>query len=79
MEEPSRLDEPQAAQEYAGVLTQVVASGRPVIVRSDLYPRRGQPSLPRWKLALVTVMQFAEDLSDRQDQISEVGEGMGES
>src|SRR5262245_16760626 len=31
-----------------------------------LYPRRGQPALPPWKLALVTVMQFAEDLSDRQ-------------
>src|SRR5262249_23880752 len=31
-----------------------------------LYPRRGQPALPPWKLALVTVLQFAEDLSDRQ-------------
>jgi transposase len=30
------------------------------------YPRRGQPALPPWRLALVTVMQFAEDLSDRQ-------------
>jgi len=33
---------------------------------ADLYPRRGQPALPPWKLALVTVLQFAEDLSDRQ-------------
>jgi transposase len=33
---------------------------------ADLYPRRGQPALPPWKLALITVMQFAEDLSDRQ-------------
>jgi transposase len=33
---------------------------------ADLYPRRGQPALPPWRLALVTVMQFAEDLSDRQ-------------
>jgi transposase len=33
---------------------------------ADLYPRRGQPALPPWKLALVTVMQFAEDLSDRR-------------
>ena len=33
---------------------------------ADLYPRRGQPGLPPWKLALVTVMQFAEDLSDRR-------------
>jgi transposase len=33
---------------------------------ADLYPRRGQPALPPWRLALVTVMQFAEDLSDRR-------------
>src|SRR3954468_20993795 len=33
---------------------------------ADLYPGRGQPALPPWKLALVTVMQFAEDLSDRR-------------
>src|SRR5512135_181873 len=30
------------------------------------YPRHEQPGLPPWKLALVTVMQFAEDLSDRR-------------
>jgi transposase len=33
---------------------------------ADLYPKRGQPALPPWRLALVTVMQFAEDLSERQ-------------
>jgi transposase len=33
---------------------------------ADLYPRRGQPALAAWKLALITVMQFAEDLSDRR-------------
>jgi transposase len=33
---------------------------------ADLYPRRGQPAMPPWRLALVTVMQFAEDLSDRR-------------
>src|SRR3954449_7798647 len=33
---------------------------------ADLYPGRRQPVLPPGKLALVTVMQFAEDLSDRQ-------------
>src|SRR3954463_1282370 len=33
---------------------------------ADLYPRRGQPALPPWRLALVTVMQFAEDLPDRR-------------
>jgi hypothetical protein len=34
-EEPVRVDEPQVAQEYAAVLTQVVAAGRPVIVRRN--------------------------------------------
>src|ERR687884_700589 len=31
-----------------------------------LYPGRGQPALAPWRLALVTVFQFAENLSDRQ-------------
>ncbi len=31
-----------------------------------LYPTRGQPALPAWRLALVTVFQFLEHLSDRQ-------------
>src|SRR5215204_5853613 len=31
-----------------------------------LYPARGQPGLPPWRLALVTVVQFLEHLSDRQ-------------
>ena len=31
-----------------------------------LYPSRGQPALTPWRLALVTVLQFLEDLSDRQ-------------
>lgn len=31
-----------------------------------LYPRRGQPGLAPWRLALVTVLQFLEHLSDRQ-------------
>lgn len=30
------------------------------------YPNRGQPSLTPWRLALVTVFQFLENLSDRQ-------------
>ncbi|MHC4510485.1 MAG: IS1182 family transposase [Planctomycetota bacterium] len=33
---------------------------------SDLYPPEGQPAIAPWRLALVTVMQFAENLSDRQ-------------
>ena len=32
---------------------------------TDLYPLRGQPALAPWRLALVTVLQFGEDLSDR--------------
>lgn len=31
-----------------------------------LYSARGQPGLPPWRLALVTVFQFLEHLSDRQ-------------
>src|ERR1700712_4683 len=30
------------------------------------YSNRGQPALPPWRLALVTVFQFLEQLSDRQ-------------
>src|SRR5947208_310610 len=33
---------------------------------AGLFPTRGQPALAPWRLALVTVMQFAENLSDRQ-------------
>lgn len=32
----------------------------------DLYPKDGQPAVQPWRLALVTVMQFAENLTDRQ-------------
>ena len=32
----------------------------------NLYPRRGQPAQAPWRLALVSVMQFREGLSDRQ-------------
>lgn len=31
-----------------------------------LFPPRGQPGLPPWRLALVTVLQFWENLTDRQ-------------
>jgi transposase len=31
-----------------------------------LYPRRGRPGLAPWRLAMVTVLQFLEQLSDRQ-------------
>ncbi len=32
----------------------------------DLYPADGQPSIAPWRLALVIVMQYVENLSDRQ-------------
>lgn len=31
-----------------------------------LFPKEGQPALAPWRLALVTLMQFAEGLSDRK-------------
>ena len=33
---------------------------------AGLYPQRGQPTKSPWRLALVSVMQFMENLSDRQ-------------
>src|ERR671933_2638962 len=33
---------------------------------SALFPMRGQPGLPPWRLALVTILQFRENLADRQ-------------
>lgn len=33
---------------------------------ADLYPRDGQPAVRPWRLALVAVMQFTENLTDRQ-------------
>lgn len=35
-------------------------------VFADLYPPDGQPAIRPWRLAFVTVMQFAENLTDRQ-------------
>lgn len=31
-----------------------------------LFPNKGQPALPPWQLALVTIVQFLENLTDRQ-------------
>lgn len=33
---------------------------------ADLYPDRGQPTYAPWRLALVTIFQFMENLTDRQ-------------
>jgi transposase len=35
-------------------------------VFASLYPNNGQPAVRPWRLALVTIMQFGENLSDRQ-------------
>ncbi len=33
---------------------------------AELFSRRGYPAVTPWRLALITIMQFLEDLSDRQ-------------
>jgi len=33
---------------------------------ADLFPTHGQPAEAPWRLAVITVLQFAEMLSDRQ-------------
>ena len=33
---------------------------------APLFSERGQPAFSPWRLALISIMQFAEDLSDRQ-------------
>jgi transposase len=33
---------------------------------TDLFAKLGQPGLPPWRLALITILQFRENLSDRQ-------------
>src|SRR5687768_18100920 len=32
---------------------------------ADLFPLEGQPGLPPWRLALVTILQFRDNLADR--------------
>ena len=45
---------------------------------ADLFPLKGQPAQSPWRLALICVMQYMENLSDRQAlesfHISDVGE-----
>ena len=50
---PSHVDEPQAAQEYADILSQVVADRKPIIVR-----RAGAD------LAAVVPLEYLEHLQD---------------
>ena len=33
---------------------------------AELFPERGQPAACPWRLALITIMQYVEGLSDRQ-------------
>lgn len=33
---------------------------------AELFPRTGQPGIAAWRLALITIWQFAENLTDRQ-------------
>ena len=33
---------------------------------ASLFSERGQPAFSPWRLALISIMQFVEDLSDRQ-------------
>ena len=33
---------------------------------APLFSKRGQPAFSPWRLALISIMQFVEDLSDRQ-------------
>lgn len=33
---------------------------------ADLFPTHGQPAFAPWRLALVTIFQFMESLTDRQ-------------
>jgi PHD/YefM family antitoxin component YafN of YafNO toxin-antitoxin module len=63
LEELGRVDEPQAAQEYAAMLTRVVDAGRPVIVR-----RNGQDLaavIPLEHLELLRELQL-EHLAQRE-------------
>jgi transposase len=38
--------------------------------RLDLFPAHGQPAEAPWRLALVTVFQFMEHLTDRQEALA---------
>ena len=71
LEEPGRVDEPREARAYAAVPIQVVAAGRPVIVRRDgedlaaVVPLE-QPQLVREILARQDVVRLAAELGRHQ-------------
>ena len=64
---PDRLDEPQAAQEYADVLTQVAASSRPVILR-----RNGQDLAAVIPLRDLELLQELRSRQDLEKQAAEI-------
>jgi transposase len=39
----------------------------------SLYPQRGQPAQAPWRLAMILVMQYLENLSDRQASVAVQG------
>jgi PHD/YefM family antitoxin component YafN of YafNO toxin-antitoxin module len=66
-DETNRLDEPQAAQEYADVLTQVAANSRPVILRRN--GRDLAAIIPLQDLELLEELRARHDLERRAAQI----------
>jgi prevent-host-death family protein len=65
--EPGRVDEPQGAQEYSNVLSQVSAEGKPVIVR-----RNGEDLaavIPLEYLELLREMVARQEVEKRAGQI----------
>ena len=70
---------PPVPAETARVARAAFPKGNPILRMRDevgtiyedesfahLFPTRGQPAVAPWRLALTTIFQFAEDLSDRQ-------------
>ena len=70
---------PDIPEDTVLIAKQVFRKGNPIIQMrdvlgtvftddqfADLYPLNGQPAYAPWRLALVSVMQFAENLTDRQ-------------
>ena len=72
-------DIPPVPEETARVARAAFPHGSPYLTFRDalgtifqnddfaaLFPTWGQPGLPPWRLALIAIMQFREQLSDRQ-------------
>ncbi len=81
--EPSRVDEPRAAQEYSDVLSQVAAEGKPLIVRRNgadlaaVVPLE-YPELLREVATRQAVEQRAAQIDwDRVPQTQRPGPGLG--